>query len=43
MTPAEEIIAEHELMLQDVREGIQEALFIIGAIALFVWGCWVFV
>ena len=43
MTPAEEVITDHELMMQDIREGIQEGLFIIGTIALFVWGCWVFV
>ena len=43
MTPAEEVIADHELMMQDIREGIQEGLFIISVVALFVWGCWVFV
>ena len=43
MTPAEEVISDHELMMQDIREGIQEGLFIIAVIALFVWGCWVFV
>ena len=37
------IITDHELMMQDIREGIQEGLFIISTIALFVWGCWVFV
>ena len=38
----EDFIADHEQDLRDVREGIQEALFIIAVIALFVWGCWVF-
>ena len=42
MTPAEQLITEHERILRDVREGIQEALFIIATIALFVWGCWAF-
>ena len=42
MTADEEIIADYEQDLRDVREGIQEALFIISVIALFVWGCWVF-
>ena len=46
MTPDEETdlrISDYELMMQDVREGIQEGLFIISVVALFVWGCWVFV
>ena len=45
MTADEEIdirISDYELMMQDIREGFQEALFIIAVIALFVWGCWVF-
>ena len=36
-------ISDHELMMQDIREGIQDGLFIIAVFALFVWGCWVFV
>ena len=36
-------IADHEQAIRDIREGFQEALFIIAVIALFVWGCWVFV
>ena len=43
MNEVDRIIADHELMMQDIRDGIQEGLFIIAVIALFVWGCWVFV
>lgn len=42
MTPAEEVISDHELMMQDIREGFQDGAFIIAMIALFVWGCWGF-
>ena len=42
MNEVDKIIADHEQAMQDIREGFQEALFIIAVIALFVWGCWVF-
>ena len=35
-------VTDRDLMRQDIREGFQDALFIIAVIALFVWGCWVF-
>ena len=35
-------ITDHEQAMQDIREGFQEALFIIATITALVWGCWVF-
>jgi hypothetical protein len=35
-------VTARDLRRQDIREGIQETVFLIAVIALFVWGCWVF-
>ena len=43
MNEVDRIIPDHELMMQDVRDGIKDGLFIIGVFIGFVWGCWVFV
>ena len=45
MTADEEtdtIITDYELAMRDIREGIQDGLFIIAVFALFIWVCWVF-
>ena len=35
-------ISDYELMMQDVREGVCDGLFIIGVFALFMFGAWMF-
>lgn len=42
MTPDEEVISDYEQDLRDVREGIREAAFLLGSIAVLVFGAWMF-
>ena len=42
MNEVDRIIADHELMMRDVREGCLDGLFIIGVFALFMFGAWMF-
>ena len=35
------IISDYELMMQDIRDGLLDGLFVIAVFALFIWVCWV--
>ena len=39
---ADRIIPDHDLMMQDIYEGVCDGLFIIGVFALLMFGAWMF-
>ena len=43
VTADERIIPDHDLKMQDIREGVCDGLFIIGVFALLIWGSWMFI
>ena len=42
MNEVDRIIPDHDLKMQDIREGVCDGLFIIGVFALFMFGAWMF-